>query len=115
MTTAYRLWEMMERSKTGPHMDEEDFLPKLFTPTLRELIKKYEIKYDPETPVPTDDHMADRIWQAAWELFREVGVYNTDTHRMIRVSDEEIKEALYTAKREYIVGSGKDAVSGKYR
>jgi hypothetical protein len=115
MTTAYRLWEMLARSKTGPHMEEDDFLPRLFTPTLKKLIKKYEIKYDPETPVPADDDMADRIWQAAWELFREVGIYNTDTHRMIRVSDEEIKEALYTAKSEYWVGAGKDAVHWQYR
>ena len=110
MTTAYRLWEMIERSKTGPHIEEDDFLPRLFTPTLRKLIQKYEIRYNPETPVPVDDAMADRIWQAAWELFREVGIYNTDTHRMIRVSDEEIKEALYTAKSDYWVGSGKDAI-----
>ena len=115
MTTAYRLWEMIDRSKTGPHMEEDDFLPRLFTPTLKKLIKKYEIQYNPATPVPINDDMADRIWQAAWELFREVGVYNTDTHRMIRVSDEEIKEALYTAKSEYVVGSGKDAVLWRYR
>ena len=25
MTTAYRIWEMMERSKTGPHIEEDDF------------------------------------------------------------------------------------------
>ena len=84
MTTAYRIWEMMERSKTGRHIEEDDFLPKLFTPTLKKLIKKYEIKYDPATPVPADDEMADRIWQAGWDLFREVGYYNTDTHRIIR-------------------------------
>ncbi|MGD8715404.1 MAG: monomethylamine:corrinoid methyltransferase [Desulfobacterales bacterium] len=115
MTTAYRLWEMIERSKTGPHIEEDDFLPRLFTPTLRKLIQKYEIRYNPETPIPVDDDMADRIWQAAWELFREVGIYNTDTHRMIRVSDEEIKEALYTAKSDHWVGSGKDAILWKYR
>ena len=92
-------------------MEEDDFLPRLFTPTLKKLIKKYEIQYNPATPVPINDDMADRIWQAAWELFREVGVYNTDTHRMIRVSDEEIN----TAKSEYVVGSGKDAVLWRYR
>ena len=96
-------------------MEEDEFLPRLFTPTLKKLIKKYEIAYDSQTPVPTDDNMADRIWQAAWELVREVGVYNTDTHRMIRVSDDEIKEALYTVQNEYWVGSGKDAVLWKYR
>jgi methylamine--corrinoid protein Co-methyltransferase len=115
MTTAYRLAEILDRSKTGPHMEEDAFLPKLFTPTLKKLIKKYEIRYDRQHPVPTDDAMADRVWQAGWELFREVGVYNTDSHRIIRVSDAEIKEALYTLKDEYWVGSGKDAVLWKYR
>ena len=115
MTTAYRLWEIMERSKTGPHIEEDDFLPKLFTPTLKKLIKKYEIKYDSATPVPADESLADRIWQAGWDLFREVGVYNTDSHRIIKVSDEEIKEALYIAKDQYWVGAGKDAVLWKHR
>jgi methylamine---corrinoid protein Co-methyltransferase len=115
MTTAYRLWEIMERSKTGPHIEEKDFLPKRFTPALRKLIKAYEIKYDPATPLPADDAMADRIWQAGWELFREVGVYNTNSHRIITVSDDEIKEALYISKDRYWVGAGKDAVLWKHR
>ncbi len=115
MSTAYRMWEILERAKTGPLMDEEDFLPRRFTPTLKKLIKKYEIKYDPASPCPTDDAMADRIWQAAWDLFREVGYYNTDTHRIITVTDEEIKEALYVANDQYTVGGGKDARVFKHR
>jgi len=109
MTTAYRLWEMLERAGTGRFMDEEDFLPRRFTPTLKKLIKKYEIKYDPAHPCPSDDAMADRIWQAAWDLVRDVGYYNTDSHRIIEVSDAEIKEALYMANDRYWVGGGKDA------
>ena len=96
-------------------MDEDDFLPKLFSPTLKKLIKKYEIKYDPKTPCPTDDAMADRIWQAAWELVREVGYYNTDSHRIIEVTDEEIREALYIAQDSYLLGGGKDARMMKHR
>lgn len=115
MNTAYRLWEIIQRSGTGPHIEENDFLPKLFTPTLRKIIKKYEIKYDPKSPVPTDDQLADRIWQAGWEFFREVGVYNTNSHRIIKVSDEEIKEALYLTPGQFWVGAGKDAVLWKHR
>ena len=115
MSTAYRMWEILDRAKTGPLMDEEDFLPRRFTPTLKKLIKKYEIKYDPATPCPADDDMADRIWQAAWDLFREVGYYNTDTHRIITVTDEEIREALYMANDRYTVGGGKDARVFKHR
>jgi hypothetical protein len=115
MSNPYRLWEIQGRSNTGPFCDEDEFLPKIFAPKLREIIKKYEIKYDPKTPVPADDKMADRIWQAGWELFREVGLYNTDTHRIIKLSDEEIKEALYATSDRYWVGAGKDAVEWKHR
>ena len=48
-------------------------------------------------------------------MFREVGLYNTDTHRTIQVSDDEIKEALYLIKGAYWVGAGKDAVLWKHR
>ncbi len=115
MSTVYRHWEIIDRARTGKFMEEDDFLPRLFSPTLKKLIKKYEIKYDPKTPSPTDDAMADRIWQAAWDLFREVGYYNTDSHRIIEVSDEEIKEALYMARDQYVVGGGKDACVMKHR
>ncbi|MBW1636005.1 MAG: monomethylamine:corrinoid methyltransferase [Deltaproteobacteria bacterium] len=115
MSTLYRHWEIIDRARTGEFMDEDDFLPKHFSPTLKRLIKKYEIKYDPATPCPADSAMADRIWQAAWELLVEVGYYNTDSHRLIKVTDEEIKEALYMANDQYIVGGGKDARVMKHR
>ena len=89
MSTPYRLWEILQRSYTGPHCDEDDFLPKIFTPKLQQVIEKYGIKYDPKTPVPTDDELSDRVWQAGWELFRDVGLYNTNTHRIIQVSEEK--------------------------
>ena len=115
MSSPYRLWEIQDRSNTGPFCEENDFLPKLFTPKLKEVIRKYEIKYDPKNPVPSDDKLADRVWQAAWELYRDVGLYNADTHRIIKVSDQEIKEALYMHPGEYWVGAGKDAVLWKHR
>jgi methylamine---corrinoid protein Co-methyltransferase len=115
MSNVYRIWEIMDRSRTGPLMEEDDFLMKRFTPTLKKLIKKYEITYDRNAPCPSDDAMADRIWEAGWELFREVGYYNTDTHRIITVSDEEIGEALYAARSEYWVGAGRDRRLFKHR
>ncbi|UCF91126.1 MAG: monomethylamine:corrinoid methyltransferase [Desulfobacterales bacterium] len=115
MAAPYRIWEILQRSHTGPFCEEKDFMPKIFAPKLKEIVKKYAIKYDPQTPVPADNDLADRVWQAGWELFREVGLYNTDTNRIIKVAEDEIKEALYTAKGEYWVGAGKDAVLWKHR
>ena len=34
MSTAYRMWEILERSNTGPFMEEDAFLPKRFTPKI---------------------------------------------------------------------------------
>ena len=54
MSTPYRLWEIQKRANDGPQCDEDDFLPKVFHPKLQEVIKKYGIKWDPKTPVPSD-------------------------------------------------------------
>ena len=43
MANPYRLWEIQERSNTGPFCDENDFLPKVFAPKLKEIVKEYDI------------------------------------------------------------------------
>jgi hypothetical protein len=105
----YRLWQILDRANTGPFCEVEDFNKKIFMPKLKEVIKKYGIKYDPDHPVSDDDDVADRVWQAAFELFLEVGVLNVDTHRRIIIEESELKEALYHAPGRYLVGDGKDA------
>jgi methylamine--corrinoid protein Co-methyltransferase len=103
----YKMWELMERANTGPFCEDEDFLHKIFMPKMNEVIEKYEIKYDPNHPVPADDDLADRVWQAAVEFFVDVGVLNVDTHRRIMIEESELKEALYHAPGQYLVGAGR--------
>ncbi len=105
----YKMWEIMERSNTGPFCEDEDFLQKLFMPKLQQVIEKYEIRCDPAHPIPDDDDLADRVWQAAVEFFLDVGVLNMDTHRRILLDEAELKEALYHAPGRLLVGAGKDA------
>jgi len=111
----YKMWEIMERANTGPFCEDEDFLHELFMPKLRQVIEKYEIKYDPDHPVPDDDDLADRVWQAAVEFFLDVGVLNVDTHRRILLDESELEEALYHAPGRLLVGAGKDARWWKHR
>ena len=111
----YKMWEIMERANSGPFCEDDDFLYKIFMPKMKEVIKKYGIKYDPDTPVPADDDLADRVWQAAVEFFLEVGVLNVDTHRRIMVDESELKEALYHAPGRYLVGAGKDTRLWEHR
>lgn len=112
---AYKLWEIMERATTGPFCEDDDYLYKLFMPKLQEVIEKFNIKYDPDNPVPDDDDLADRLWSAAVEFFLEVGVLNVNTHRRIMISENELKEALYHAPGRYVVGAGKDSRVWQFR
>lgn len=103
-----RIWEFIKRAETGPYMEENDYLMKYFFPTMKKVIKKYDIKYEPSTPVPFDDDLIDRMWQAAVEFFLEVGVYHSDNCRVMKFAEEELNEALFAAPSEYYVGEGSD-------
>jgi hypothetical protein len=104
----YKIWELLERANTGPFCENDEFNFNIFMPKIEEVVEKYDIKYDPKNPVPQDDDLADRVWQAARELFLEVGVLNVDTHRRIIVEEDELNEALYHQRGRYLVGEGKD-------
>jgi len=69
MSTPYRLWEIQKRSNDGPQCDEDDFLPKIFTPKLKQVVKKYGIQWDRKTVLPTDEDLADRVWLAGGNSF----------------------------------------------
>jgi len=103
------LLDIIDRSLEGPFTFENDFDLKIFVPKLREVIKKYEIKYDPENPLSCDDDLADRVFKAGIELFAEVGVYCVDTERIIKFTEEEILEGLAEAPRCPVFGEGNDA------
>ena len=105
----YKMWEILERARTGPFCEDEAFTMQRFMPKMREVIKKHRIEYDPGTPIPSDDGLADAVWQAGVEFFLEVGVLSVDTHRIMTFDEAEVREALYLIPGDFLVGSGKDA------
>ncbi len=105
----YKMWEILERARTGAFCEDDAFIMERFMPRMKEVIEKHGIEYDPSTPVPSDDNLADAIWQAGLELFLQVGVLCVDTHRIMAFDEAEVKEALYLTPGEYLVGAGKDA------
>ncbi len=112
---AYRMWDVMERSATGPFMEEKEWINKKLMPGVMKVVKKHGIKYDKNNPVPADDELADKVWRAAVDLFLDVGVYNQDTHRIIKFTEQEVNEALYSAPDHYVVGANKDSRVFGYR
>ena len=100
---------VMERALNGPICTERDFDLRIFVPNLRKVLEKYDIKYEPQAPVPANDNLADRVWEAAMEFLVETGVYCLDTERRILFTREEIEGALESAPVNVVYGDGKDA------
>ena len=101
--------DVCERARKGPTLAAESFDLDGVYLTLKRLAKKYDIRYDPRTPVPSDDALADKVFDAALDFFVECGVYFQDTHSAIRFSREEVLNAVATYNGDCRFGEGKEA------
>ena len=111
---AVPFWEILNRSKSGPIVEEKQYDLALFKKT-QELQKKYGIKYDPAKPVDVEGGMADRIYAAGTELFLDLGTYCTTTKRVIKVSEGELKEEIRSRPEAVEMGQGRDRVMMVHR
>jgi len=102
-------YEVIDRAMSGRYCSEAEFNMQILVPKIQEVVSKYKIKYEPETPIPSDDGLADRVFQAGFELCRDVGMYCPDTERIIRFSEEELHDALADAPSAPVFGEGKEA------
>jgi len=100
--------EVCRRATTGSMMSQKDYDLKLFIPTLRKVLKKYNIKWNRKEVINTDDEFADRVFTAAIDFYSEVGTYIIDTERVINFSKSEILEAIEDAPKEAHFGEGEE-------
>jgi len=108
-------WEILDRTMTGPIMKEEEFEIEFFPNKIAEIVAEHKIEWDPEEPIMSDPSMADEIFQAGVELLVEVGLYCKDTRRIVKFTEQEIKEVIQTRKSEVTLGKDRDAVTLKPR
>jgi methylamine--corrinoid protein Co-methyltransferase len=109
-----RLLEIFNRSRSGTYMKEAEYDLRLARRT-QELVKEFQITFDPQLVCPSDDAMADRVFQAAVQLLVDVGAYHLDTERVIHFTGNEIIEALRQAPSTLYLGEGKDMVIATHR
>ena len=50
-------FEIIRRALNGPYYSEQDFDMKVVVPKLRQVVKKYGIRWDGKTPVSNDDQV----------------------------------------------------------
>lgn len=103
------LLEVCRRAFTGPITSENKFELETFYPTLQKLVQQYDIHHDPHSPVNTDDQLADAVFEAAIDLVSQVGLYCSDTHRVIQVDERELRQAIAEAPEGCSAGEGADA------
>ena len=101
-----RLFEVLERSETGPIMAEADFERRLVGPAIKRLVAQYDIRYTGEFLVNCDDDLADRVYQAGVDFACEVGMFNQSTSRRITWTRPEVEGAIETCPAAAEVGDG---------
>jgi len=99
--------EICARAHSGPSMSAESFDLDVVFQTANSLCQKYDIVHDPQNPVPSDDDLADRLFQAGSDFFCQVGVYCIDTGKVIKFSREEVAYAIANAPGRCVMGEGK--------
>jgi len=108
------LFETLDRSEIGPRIKEEDF-DMAIMPLAKKLAAKYEIKYDPNYPIPDDDSMADRLFAAALEFATQIGLYVINTQKVIKFTESEIWRSLKNLHSPLMFGNGRDQVLLRHR
>jgi methylamine--corrinoid protein Co-methyltransferase len=102
------LLDYLERSVTGPILTQKDFHMNVLIPNIRKIVKEFDIKYDPNDPVPSDDVLADRLYEASIEFLAMTGLYCADTNRIIQFDRKEIEKELEDYREAGTFGEGRD-------
>ena len=75
---------VLDKAENGPVVEEKDWDLQYINHNIKELVKKYDIGWEKDVLVPSDDALADRLYAAGRELALEVGVYCLDTKRQMK-------------------------------
>ncbi len=101
--------DLIERFNTGEIVSKNDWDFDHIIMPVRNLVKKYQVKWDPAQPIPNDPDMADRVYQAAIELAYQAGCYSHTTGRVLNFESGEIESGLKNTKQTLVMGEGKQS------
>ncbi len=110
MKHSTRIMDIVQRSLSGPIMEEEDFNNINISQGIARVVKEFDIQIKGDTIINFNDELADRVWDASIEFLASSGVYCQSTSRVILHSKEEINAILKTAPDNVWIGAGTDRV-----
>ncbi len=100
--------DVMHKTLEGVPKSENDYQLRGFAPKVQEKVREHGIVFDSEEPIPSDNSLADDVFEAAFELLVDVGGYCTDTGRVIAYTEAEVREGLKGAPSSLWLGEGRD-------
>ncbi|MFH1821480.1 MAG: monomethylamine:corrinoid methyltransferase [Methanobacteriota archaeon] len=103
--------DILDRAHTGEVRKLKDWDLKIIAGKVREKLKEHGLEktIDIKNPINTDDGLADKFWKAGFELAVEVGMLCMSTDRVIKFTEEELRQSLNDAPDEMKLGGGKDS------
>jgi methylamine--corrinoid protein Co-methyltransferase len=107
-------WEFIRRIEKGEIVNEGDYDRKI-SQIAGDLVKSHDIRYSPDDPVPSDDALADRVYEAAVELFLKLGIFIIDARKVVNFNRDEVMEVLAHAPEEVVYGSGNERIVVPHR
>jgi len=104
------LVEIADRMRSGPKMAAKEWDMALFR-KMTELVKEHGIECpgEPSEWMNTDNSLADAAWEAAVEFVVDVGCLCLDRERVVRFTEEEVRESIGLMQKEVPMGEGDDA------
>jgi len=103
-----KMVEIYDKAQVGSPCKMMDFDARILPKKLAELVKEHEIRYDPGHPVPSDNSLADDVYEAGLRLFLDAGILCIDSEKLIRFDEDEVKTCLRNLVPEVTVGAGRD-------
>lgn len=101
--------EIMDRIVAGLSVAKEDWDFHQIALATRDLVKKYDLTWDPQQIIPNDASLIDRVFQAGLDLACQAGVYFTPAGKVVRFERSELEMGLNEMPKELSMGEGEDA------
>ena len=111
---SFDCYDLYDRAKVGEKCTQDDWDLMTIPMKSMELKQKYGLDFKGEI-IPTDKDMMEKLFQAGFDMLLECGIYCTDTHRIVKYTEEEIWDALNNIQTEFQLGTGRDSVKFKKR
>lgn len=107
-----RFVKLLDKAHRGSIVEMRQWDAERVPKTVKAKLKKYELAKtcNKQDPISQDDDLADRFYQAGYEMAYELGIYSQDTERVIEVTEEDLHYGFMRAPKQLTLGRGKDAV-----